>query len=92
MKTFKTKQAAAVMFAEFFRIKLDIKHLSNNQVSGNGSIQEKQHYAPDAFLKPLKNLIFSKFSNDRKNVSRHYGGHYNIKTKHFEDFSGGEAL
>ena len=36
-----------------------------------------------------KKWIFSKFSNDPKNVSRHCGGHYNIKIKHFEDFSGG---
>ena len=28
------------------------------------------------------------FSNDLKNVSRHCGGHYNFKIKHFEDFSG----
>ena len=34
-----------------------------------------------------KNWIFSKFSNDIKNVSIHCGGHYNIKTNHFEDFS-----
>ena len=37
----------------------------------------------------LKNLISSKFSNDHKNVSRHCGGHYNIKIRRFEDFSGG---
>ena len=37
----------------------------------------------------LKNLIFSKFSNDPKNVSSHCGGHYNLKYKHFKDFSGG---
>ena len=36
-----------------------------------------------------KNWIFSKFSNDPKNVSRHCGVHYNIKNKHFKDFSGG---
>ena len=36
-----------------------------------------------------KNWNFSKFSNDLKNVSRHCGGHYNMKTKHFEDISGG---
>ena len=29
------------------------------------------------------------FFNDPKNVSRHCGGHYNIKIKHFEHFSGG---
>ena len=29
------------------------------------------------------------FFNDPKNVSRHCGGHYNIKIKHFEDFPGG---
>ena len=34
-----------------------------------------------------KNWIFSKFSNDLKNVSQHCWGHYIIKTKHFEDFS-----
>ena len=43
--------------------------------------------------KRLKNYskkgIFSKFSYDPKNVSRHCGGHYNIKIKHFEDFLGG---
>ena len=32
------------------------------------------------------------YSNDPKNVSRHCGGHYNIKIKHFEDFSGGGLL
>ena len=37
--------------------------------------------------KRLKN--YSKFSNDPKNISRHCGGHYNIKIKHFEDFSWG---
>ena len=36
-----------------------------------------------------KNLFFSKVSNDLKNVSIHCGGHYNIKFKHFEDFSDG---
>ena len=36
-----------------------------------------------------KNWIFSKFSNDPKNVYRHCGVHYNIKNKHFKDFSGG---
>ena len=29
---------------------------------------------------------------DIRNVSRHCGGHYNIKIKHFEDFSGGGLL
>ena len=36
-----------------------------------------------------KKWNFSKISNDPKNVSRHCGGHYNIKNKHFKDFSGG---
>ena len=36
--------------------------------------------------------ITSKFSNDLKNVSRHCGGHYNIKIRHFEDFTGGGAV
>ena len=31
---------------------------------------------------------FYNFSNDLKNVSKHCGGHYNIKIKHFEHFSG----
>ena len=39
----------------------------------------------------LKKQIFSNFLNYPKNVSRHCGGHYNIKIKHFEDFSGGGA-
>ena len=34
---------------------------------------------------------FFKFSNDLKNVSRHCGGPYNIKIKHFEHFLGGGA-
>ena len=37
-----------------------------------------------------KNFNFLKFSNDLKNVSRHCGGHYNIKIKHFEHFLVGE--
>ena len=41
--------------------------------------------------KNSKNYFFPKFSNDLKIVSRHCGGHYNIKIKHFEDFSGGGA-
>ena len=32
---------------------------------------------------------FKKISNDLKNVSRHSGGHHNIKIKHFEHFWGG---
>ena len=36
-----------------------------------------------------KNLIFKKFSNDLKNVSRHCGGHYNIKIRHFDEILGG---
>ena len=40
----------------------------------------------------LKNLISSKFSNDHKNVSRHCGGHYSIKIKHFENFSDGSQV
>ena len=39
----------------------------------------------------LKKWFFSKFSNDPKNVSRHCGGQYNIKIKHFYDFLGGGA-
>ena len=43
--------------------------------------------------KRLKNdpkiSIFLKSLYDLKNVSRHFGGHYNIKIKHFEHFSGG---
>ena len=43
--------------------------------------------------KRLKNdpkiSIFLKSSYDLKNVSRHCGGHYNIKIKHFEHFLGG---
>ena len=43
--------------------------------------------------KRLKNdpkiSIFLKSLNDLKNVSRHCGGHYNIKIKHFEHFSRG---
>ena len=35
--------------------------------------------------------IFLKSLYDLKNVSRHCGGHYNIKIKHFEHFSGGGA-
>ena len=31
---------------------------------------------------------FEKISNDLKFVSRHCGGHYNIKFRHSEDFSG----
>ena len=31
--------------------------------------------------------IFSNFQITSKNVSRHCGGHYNIKIKHFEHFS-----
>ena len=31
------------------------------------------------------------FSNDLKYVSIHSGGHYNIKIKHLEHFSGGGA-
>ena len=34
-------------------------------------------------------LVCLKILNDLKNVSRHCGGHYNIKIKHFEHFSGG---
>ena len=41
--------------------------------------------------KRLKNdpkiSFFLKSSYDLKNVSRHCGGHYNIKIKHFEHFS-----
>ena len=50
---------------------------------------------PFQLQKRLKNdpkiSIFQKILNDLKNVSRHCGGHYNIKIKHFEDFSGGGA-
>ena len=46
--------------------------------------------------KRLKNYSkkwnFSKISNDPKNVSRHCGGQYNIKIKHFYDFLGGGAV
>ena len=39
----------------------------------------------------LQNLNFSKFSNNLNNVSRHCGGHYNFKIKHFDDFLGGQV-
>ena len=48
---------------------------------------------PFQLQKRLKNdpkiSIFLKSLNDLKNVSRHGGGLYNIKIKHFEHFSGG---
>ena len=48
---------------------------------------------PFQLEKKLKNdqkiSNFLKSSNDLKNVSRHCGGHYNIKINHFKHFLGG---
>ena len=70
-------------------------HLVTHQAHKNGQYYALKH-SKILMQKKLKNdpkiSNFLEFSNDLKNVCRHCGGHYNIKIKHFEDFSGGGRL